>query len=247
MYLLSDIDKMNLMFCCSRFYYFIDLVYYNDIYDYYKVQNLSFVDKFKKIRYLAINDSIPSVITHLELDKSFVGSLKNCQLPRLSHIKLTQSQYNSFKEYISLTVEIDYSRPPTYFKYIGWDIETYSNPNVIFPGRISTNYYCPVESSEGPKTGLIKTCCFTAFCQTNYYQPTNSQQIQPAYKNNFISDTHSDKSNKKSTTYSTNTKFTLKNILKNIPKNTTYNIPKIVPKIVPKNTNHRNLSKKYRH
>lgn len=256
MNLLSDTDKINFMYSCSRFYYFIDLVYYNDIYDYYKIQNISFIDKFKKIRYLAVTDSIPSVVTHLELDKSFMGSLENCQLPKLSCLKLTQSQYDSFKMYISPTVEIYYIKEPTYLKYANysWDIETYSNPYNVrrLPGRLMTDFICPTESSEGPKCGLIKANYFsTNYYSANYYQHINSQQTQLVTEKYPVPNTYTNKSVKQPTKYSPNVKSSVNNIftnvLNNIPKNISKYTPNNIPKIVPKNINHRNSSKKYRY
>ncbi|AAV50439.1 putative F-box protein [Acanthamoeba castellanii mimivirus] len=256
MNLLSDTDKINFMFCCSRFYYFIDLVYYNDIYDYYKIQNVSFINKFKKIRYLAVTDTIPSVITHLELDKSFVGSLENCQLPKLSCLKLTQLQYDSFKIYISPAVKIDILKLPTYLKYIdldySWDIETYSNSNNVIVKRLRTDFICPVENREGPKCGLMKTSCIsTNYYSANYYQYINSQQTQLVTGKHHVPNIQTNKSVKQPIKYSSNTKSTINNIFTNILNNIPKNIPKYtpnnIPKIVPKNTHYRNSSKKYRY
>lgn len=108
---LSDHDKVKFMTTCSRLYYFIDKVYYENIYDYKKIYHLGFVEKFKRIRFHAVDKSIPSVITDLTLDGQFTGSLENCDFPRLTYIKLSQSQYDTNKNYISSNIEIDIPNP----------------------------------------------------------------------------------------------------------------------------------------
>ncbi|AKI79899.1 hypothetical protein [Niemeyer virus] len=114
--LLSDLDKIKFMTTCSRLYYFIDKIHYINIYDYNKICHLNFIDRFKRIRFHAVNsDSIPSIVTDLILDNNFTGSLKTCNLSKLLYIKLNFHQYKKNRNYISSNVKIDCSNsvPPT--------------------------------------------------------------------------------------------------------------------------------------
>lgn len=98
------------MITCSRLYYFIDKIHYHNVYDYNKISHLSFVDKFKKIRFHAVNArSIPLIVTDLVLDNNFTGSLKTCNLSKLLHIKLNFHQYKKNRNYILPNVKIDCS------------------------------------------------------------------------------------------------------------------------------------------
>ncbi|AKI79900.1 putative F-box protein [Niemeyer virus] len=103
---LSDRDKIKFMITCSRFYYFIDKTKYFDIYDYNKISHLTFIEKFRNIKFYAVNDEIPSNTTHLILSNEYIGSLKN-PLPNLKYIKLTNYQYLFLSKKILPHIEID--------------------------------------------------------------------------------------------------------------------------------------------
>ncbi len=141
---LSDHDKVKFMTTCSRLYYFIDKVYYENIYDYNKIYHLEFTERFKRIRFCAINESIPSVITDLTLDREFTGSLENCKFPRLTYIKLSQSQYDTNKNYIPSNIEIDIPNPFKNFHFTEFDMsKLFDDSYYIFSGtyRGSSSWY----------------------------------------------------------------------------------------------------------
>ncbi|AHA45704.1 hypothetical protein HIRU_S798 [Hirudovirus strain Sangsue] len=111
---LSDHDKIKFITTCSRLYWFIDKIHYNSVYDYNKISHLSFVDKFKRIRFHAVNaGSIPSIVTDLVLDNNFTDSLKTCNLSKLLRIKLNFHQYKKNRNYILSNVKIDCSNSIT--------------------------------------------------------------------------------------------------------------------------------------
>ncbi|AKI79898.1 putative F-box protein [Niemeyer virus] len=132
---LSDHDKVKFMTTCSRLYHFIDKVNYENIYDYNKIYHLEFTKRFKRIRFHAVNESIPSIITDLTLDEEFSGSLENCKFPRLTYIKLSQNQYDTNKNYIPLNTETDIQKPFGKFRLIKFDIlKLLSNNYYLFSG-----------------------------------------------------------------------------------------------------------------
>ncbi|AUV58686.1 F-box and FNIP repeat-containing protein, partial [Bandra megavirus] len=83
---LNDVDKINFSFCDIKLSNFRYCINFNDIYDYDTIKNVPYINRFKKIKYLANSNYIPNGITHLTFGDYFNQNITGCIPDSVIHL-----------------------------------------------------------------------------------------------------------------------------------------------------------------
>ncbi|AEQ33042.1 FNIP repeat protein [Megavirus chiliensis] len=83
---LNDMDKIRFLSVDSKLHGFINNTWFNEIYDYKLIIKLSYLDRFKYIKFETNSTNIPKRITHLTFKDNFNQDIKNCIPVSVTHL-----------------------------------------------------------------------------------------------------------------------------------------------------------------